>query len=129
MNNGYGSCLLNKKENADIVANAIKFFNGQRYILDEWVVMPNHVHVLVKPISDNKLSNILFSWKSFTANKINKKENRSGQLWMHESFDHILRNEDALRAMRHYIRMNPVKAGIVSKSSSFENLQDKDFYE
>ncbi|MEA3496856.1 MAG: transposase, partial [Bacteroidota bacterium] len=126
MNAGYGSCLLKKKENATIVANAIKYFAGDRYILDEWVVMPNHVHVLVKPIADNKLSNILHSWKSFTANEINKFENLSGQLWMHESYDHIVRNEDALKAIRHYIRQNPTKANIVVEASSFNTSRNKD---
>lgn len=120
MNSGYGSCLLKKRENAEIIANALKYFEGQRYDLDEWVVMPNHVHVLVKPKKEFKLSDILHSWKSFTANEINKKENRTGQLWMHESYDHIVRNEDALKAIRYYIRQNPIKAGIVAKASSFE---------
>jgi len=119
LNAGYGSCLLKKVENASIVANALKHFEGERYILDEWVIMPNHVHLLVKPIDDNNLSDILHSWKSYTANQINKSENRSGQLWMRESYDHIVRKESALKAFRHYIKMNPVKAGIVSKASSF----------
>ncbi len=124
MNAGYGSCLLRKKKNADIVANALKHFDGKRYILDEWVVMPNHVHVLVKPKGDNKLSDILHSWKSFTANEINKIEGRSGQLWMHESYDHIVRNEDALKAIRNYIRQNPVKANIVVEASSFNKVPE-----
>jgi len=126
MNAGYGSCLLRKKENATIVANALKYFDGQRYVLDEWVVMPNHIHVLVKPKGEHKLSDILHSWKSYTANEINKKEGRTGQLWMSESFDHIVRNEDALKAIRHYIRQNPVKAGIVAGASSFGQSQGSD---
>ncbi|MDD3107123.1 MAG: transposase, partial [Bacilli bacterium] len=121
LNAGYGSCLLWKKENASIVANALKHFDGERYILDEWVVMPNHVHVLVKPFAKNNLSDILHSWKSFTANEINKREGKTGQLWMHESYDHIVRNEDALKAIRYYIRMNPAKAKInVPEASSLE---------
>lgn len=109
---GYGSCLLRKKENAAIIANALKYFDGQRYILDEWVVMPNHVHVLVKPLDEFCLSDILHSWKSFTANEINKREGRSGQFWMRESYDRIVRDEEAFNTIRRYIRENPVKAGI-----------------
>ena len=120
LNIGYGCCLLGKSENATIVANALRYFNNQRYILDEWVVMPNHVHVLVKPLEKYKISDILHSWKSYTANKINKREKCSGQLWMHESYDHIVRNEDSLNCIRHYINQNPMKAGItVSEASSF----------
>lgn len=142
MNAGYGSCLLKKPENAALVANAFKHFAGQRYTLDEWVVMPNHVHVLVKPFGEHKLCDILHSWKSFTANEINKREGRTGQLWMHESYDHIVRSEQALQAIRNYIRQNPVKAGIhvpeasnvqkasnVPEASSFRDEQSRDALE
>ncbi|HDP76213.1 MAG TPA: hypothetical protein ENN49_10200 [Bacteroidales bacterium] len=110
LNDYHGSCILKNKEIANIVKNAIENFNNQRYLLDEWVIMPNHVHILVKPLAENKLSDILHSWKSFTANEINKALNKKGQVWMHESYDHIVRNERAFRAIRNYIRQNPVKA-------------------
>lgn len=64
LNAGYGSCLLRKPENASIVANALKYFDNKRYVLDEWVVMPNHVHVLVRPLAEHNISDILHSWKS-----------------------------------------------------------------
>lgn len=112
MNAGYGSCLLKEEKNAIIVADALKYFEGKRYELDEWIIMPNHVHVLVKPLKDYKLSEITHSWKSYTANEINKANNREGQLWLHESYDHIVRNDRALEALRNYIRQNPIKAGI-----------------
>lgn len=126
LNAGYGSCLLGKPENASIVANALKHFDNQRYFLDEWVVMPNHVHVLVKPLGENKITDILHSWKSYTANEINKQEGRIGQLWMRESYDHIVRNEDSLNHIRYYIQQNPAKAGIsVLEASSFEKRNPK----
>ena len=110
LNAGSGSCVLKEEKIARIVANALRHFNHQRYILDEWVIMPNHVHVLVKPLGNHQLSDILHSWKSFTANEINKQLGRKGQLWMHESYDHIVRNERAFEAIRKYIRENPQKA-------------------
>jgi REP element-mobilizing transposase RayT len=74
--------------------------------------MPNHVHVLVKPATRHDLSAILHSWKSYTANEINKKMRRTGQFWLHESYDHIVRSEEALQRIREYIKNNPRKAGI-----------------
>ena len=106
LNAGYGSCCLADSENARIVADALLHFDHIRYILDQWVVMPNHVHLIVKPINENLISDITHSWKSFTANKINKRMNKTGQLWMHESYDHIIRNEQSLEAIRKYIRNN-----------------------
>ena len=126
LNNGYGSCVLKDQKNANIVADALKYFEGERYELDEWVVMPNHVHVLVKPLGNHQISDILHSWKSFTANEINKNIGKTGQLWMHESYDHIVRNEKAFDAIRYYIQQNPVKAPIVSKASSFSSSQNTD---
>jgi REP element-mobilizing transposase RayT len=110
LNNGRGSCVLKNSDTAKIVADTFNHFNNQRYILDEWVIMPNHVHILFKPVGNFKLSDILHSWKSYTANEINRIIGNKGQLWMHESYDHIVRNENALNAIRNYIRQNPVEA-------------------
>ncbi len=112
LNNGSGSCILKNPEISKIVADALKHFNNQKYVLDEWVVMSNHVHILFKPLGENNLPDILHSWKSYTANEINKITGNKGQLWMHESYDHIVRNEKALQAIRNYIRQNPVKANL-----------------
>lgn len=112
LNAGKGSCILKEPKIAKILANTLVHFNNNRYVLDEWVIMPNHVHVLVKPLGDNKLPEILHTWKSFSANEINKITGNKGQLWMHESYDHIVRNEKALDAIRNYIRQNPVKANL-----------------
>lgn len=112
LHSGYGSCLLKKKENAEIMAKTLRFFDGERYNLDEWVIMPNHIHVLVRPKEGFHLNQILHSWKSYSAHMINKLENRKGELWMRESFDHIVRNEQSLEHYRKYIRENPIKGGM-----------------
>ncbi len=116
LNAGRGSCVLRDQQNAEIVKGAFHFFQGKRYELDEYVVMPNHVHVLVKPLPGHALTEILHSWKSFTANQINRRLKRHGQLWLHESYDHIVRNENAMYAIRRYIRNNPVKVAGASSS-------------
>src|ERR1017187_3273041 len=74
--------------------------------------MPNHVHVLVRPAMEHKLSDILQSWKSFTAKEANKLLNRGGEFWQPESFDHIVRNEQQLEKFGRYIQENPAKAGL-----------------
>ncbi len=104
---GHGECLLAKPVCKNIVENAMRYFDGERYNLDVFVIMPNHVHVLVKPVKDNKLSEILHSWKSFTGNKINELEGKTGSFRQKESFDHIVRDEYQLERFRQYIRDNP----------------------
>ncbi len=109
LNAGSGSCLLRDPHHADIVHGALRFFDGQRYMLDEHVIMPNHVHVLVKPLAGHGLADVLHSWKSFTANRLNRRVRHTGQLWQHESYDHIVRHESAMQAIRRYIRENPTR--------------------
>jgi type I restriction enzyme R subunit len=77
---GYGSCVLSIPEVRSIVENALRHFNGERYDLDELAVASNHVHVLVTPLGEYELSDILHSWKSFTAHEILKVEAASRRL-------------------------------------------------
>ncbi|MEP0862797.1 MAG: Eco57I restriction-modification methylase domain-containing protein, partial [Ignavibacterium sp.] len=112
LNNGYGACILKDEKIAKIVADALLHFNGERYDLDDWVIMPNHVHLLIKPKQNYSLSDIMHSIKSFSAHKINDLQKSKGKVWMHESYDHIVRNEDAFYAIKNYIKKNPEKAKI-----------------
>ena len=78
LDQGHGSCLLREPQAAAIVAESLDHFDQQRYVIDSYVVMPNHVHVLFKPLGEHSLVDILHSWKSFTANVLNRKMNRGG---------------------------------------------------
>jgi len=119
LNAGYGDCVLKEKTNAKIVAGALKHFDDVRYQIDEWVVMPNHVHILGKPINCHELCDIIHSWKSYTANRINEVIGQTGQLWMHETYDHIVRSEEAFEAIKNYIIQNPQKANISVHQASW----------
>ena len=107
---GEGACWLRQPEYAQIVAGALAFFDGERYALDDFVVMPNHLHVLVTPAPDHALSDIVRSWKTFTARQINGLLGRAGAFWQAETYDHIVRSEEQLAHYRRYIADNPVKA-------------------
>lgn len=111
MDSGTGECWLRKPDIADLVANAIRFFESERYLLQSWVVMPNHVHVVLWPMPNHTLSSIVQSWKRFTARQANKILNRSGQaFWQPESFDHWIRNDAEHARCCRYVVCNPVKA-------------------
>ena len=112
LDGGFGSCSMRDSRVAKIVANAIKFFDGKRYHLLAWCVMPNHVHVVFSPIGDRTLQTILHSWKSFSAGKANGLLGRTGDFWQHEYFDHLIRNESSLRKIINYVKRNPENAGL-----------------
>jgi REP element-mobilizing transposase RayT len=103
----HGSCVLARPDCRRIVEDTLRHFAGRRYLLDEFVVMPNHVHVLVTPLGERWLSGILHTWKSFTSHQVNRVTGRRGILWQKESFDHIVRNATSLEKFRQYIRDNP----------------------
>ena len=77
--------------------------------------MPNHVHVLVKTMPDISISDIMHSWRSFTAHEANMVLGRTGQFWMEEYFDRYIRDAEHFDSTVRYIRNNPVKAGLVSE--------------
>ena len=109
-----------------IVVTALNHFAGARYHLREWVVMPNHVHVIVTPIGDHELSDILHSWKSFTAKAINKLLQRTGTFWQKESFDHIVRSPESLDRIVLYILQNPsvLSKGMYTLSPQLQTRHD-----
>lgn len=72
LDRGYGSCILRDESVAKVIEDSLLHFDGDRYALHAWCVMPNHVHTLFTPHSDHRMSTIVHSWKSFTAHECNK---------------------------------------------------------
>jgi REP element-mobilizing transposase RayT len=90
-----------------LVADALRYFDGERYDLYAYVVMPDHVHVLVRPLAPFALTPTLFSWKGFTANRLQRLHARAGVIWQHESYDRVVRSERGLQYVVRYIVDNP----------------------
>lgn len=84
-------------------------FDRTRYDLFSFVVMNDHVHVVVRPFVQYPLEKLLHSWKSYTASQMQKTGSRVGQVWQDEYFDRIVRDEDELREKVEYIFNNPWK--------------------
>ena len=104
---GEGACLLGQPELRDVFVETVQKKNGVQYWLEGFVVMPNHVHVLVTPIGGHRLSSIVQGWKSISTRKINELRKEKGSVWQKESFDHIVRNAESLSKFQQYIEDNP----------------------
>ena len=109
---GAGACWLRDPRIAELVEQALLHFDGERYRLLEWCIMPNHVHVLIETVQGHSLSDIVRSWKTFTAREANRLLGQEGPFWMPDYFDRYVRDERHFEAVRAYIRENPVKAGL-----------------
>ena len=113
LDKGVGACYLDRPEIAELVANALRYFEGQRYHLTDWVVMPNHVHAVVWPMPNELLGDIVKSWKGYTGREANKLLRRVGEpFWQKEPFDHWIRDDDEKARIGRYVRHNPVTAGL-----------------
>jgi putative transposase len=113
---GHGECWLKQPGVAALVAGALRFFEGQRYALHAWVVMPNHVHTVLHPAPPHTLSSILKSWKGYTALHANRLLNRTGTtFWQNESYDHCCRDDQDRARCCAYTTMNPATARLCTR--------------
>lgn len=117
---GRGACLLRVPEHARIVSAALKHFDGARYRLLAWVVMPNHVHVLIEQVEGFRLGDVVHSWKSFSAKEINRRRGSKGSVWAPDYFDRYIRDDAHFAGAKRYIEENPVKAGLVASPEDWE---------
>ncbi len=115
LDNGHGSCVLNRPEFAQIVVENLEFHDGSKYRLQDWVVMPNHAHVgYDRPTAP--MGKIVKGWKSYTSSKIKAELGTTGDgepLWQAGYHDRYARDERHFFNMQCYMFLNPVKAGLV----------------
>jgi leucyl-tRNA synthetase len=115
---GEGSCILKDSSLRRIVDDALHHFDGESYALIASAVMPNHVHVVVRLFTGENLSDVLHSWKSFTAKQINRATGNTGTVWQDESFDRIVRSSAHLETLISYVEENPLKAKLGEDDAS-----------
>ena len=122
---GHGDCVLQEPEVAAMVQQSLLHFAGTRYVLHEWCIMPNHVHILMQPANGWTMSTSMASWKSFTGRRISQWRQQKmgaapGPAWHREYFDRFIRDEGHYRNVVNYIAQNPVKGGLVESAEAWE---------
>ncbi len=121
------------EESRDITFNSILFHNNKKYKLYAFVIMPDHVHLLLQPLEKTKnsfysLSEILHSIKSYSANQINKMLKNTGKMpvpprvWLDENYDRIIRDHNEFQEKMNYIINNPVKTSLVETANDYKWL-------
>lgn len=110
LDRGYGSCILGDPRVAAMVLAAVRYFDTERYELIAACVMPNHLHLVLRPLEEWSLSSIMHSIKRYTSREANRILGSSGRNWQHESFDRIIRDAADLERTVRYVLENPDKA-------------------
>ena len=104
---GHGECVLKKKETRYIVQKSLSFVDGQKCFLHAYVIMPNHVHLLIEMPNNNSVTKLVGDVKKYTASEINKLLGRTGMLWQRECYDRIVRSVRHYMKAAQYIVRNP----------------------
>ncbi|MBX3176608.1 MAG: transposase [Candidatus Hydrogenedentes bacterium] len=112
LDKGHGACWLRRPEVATLVEDNLRHFDGERYRLLAWCVMPNHVHAIAEMFESPSLEEVTHTWKSYTAHRINKIIGRRGSVWQREVFDRYMRSPEHLEYTICYVEDNPVNAGL-----------------
>lgn len=111
LDRGTGACHLRRADIAVLAVDAMRYFHESRYLLQDWVVMPNHVHAIVWPMPNHLLSDILKSWKQFSSRRAKRILGLGEEpFWQPESYSHWIRSDDERARISRYIRNNPVSA-------------------
>jgi len=131
-----GPLWLKDPRLAAIVVESLHHRDGTKYQLDAFTIMPNHAHIVIKPlpvlathpgnltcitrkkskaaeVEYHSLASIMQSLKGYTAFRANAVLGRRGEFWAHESYDHWVRDNDEWQRTVAYVLNNPLKAGYV----------------
>ena len=119
------ACLT--AEERTLTLAAIRHWDSIRWRLYAAVVMPDHVHILVQPLTIPEeqspvwypLGSILHSVKSYSAHQISRLRGKSGAVWQEEREDRIIRNERELWEKWQYLRNNPVKGNLAPTAEEY----------
>jgi putative transposase len=112
LDRGVGECYLSNVQCLSIVRSQLLSGDGGTCHVGDFVIMPNHVHLIVVPAVDQDLENILRRIKGASSRNCNLQLERSGRFWQPESYDHIVRSLEQFLAYREYIATNPRRAGV-----------------
>lgn len=119
----HGACVLRQPAMARIVGDSLCHSDGDRYVLADYVVMPNHVHLLAAFPHEDAMLAQCESWKHYTARQINRGLGRKGRFWQQDGFDHLVRSAEQFDHFRRYIADNPAKARLRVGEYLYESRQ------
>jgi REP element-mobilizing transposase RayT len=97
---GAGSCLFRQPEARELMEGILMKFQGERYIHESWVIMPNHLHLLFKPLAP--MEKLIQAWKSTFSHRYGQ-----GSIWQERYRDTLIRDPKHFANCVRYIRRNP----------------------
>lgn len=112
LDEGYGDCHFRERRWVDNLSERLHHFQGERYFLSCWAILPNHCHAVIRPCDGYSLEEVIGGVKGVSARQMNRTLGRVCALWEEESYDRIIRDEEHLWRVVQYIGRNPLRAGL-----------------
>ncbi len=110
LDRGMGSCALRDRATRQALTDTLSHSEGSRYKSHAWIVMPKHVHLLFSPLAERTIASLVHSWKGVSARQANQLLGRTGEFWMKDYFDRLIRDSTHFWRCARDIRRNPEKA-------------------
>ena len=106
LHQGHGASLMQHQNIRGIVEASIRYHDGVSFLCYGFVIMPNHIHMLILPLQED-VHKAIAAIKRYSAREINIKTGRAGSFWQTECFDTLVRNTAHFSRIREYIADNP----------------------
>jgi REP element-mobilizing transposase RayT len=109
LDRGHGECWLRRRDVAQLVESILLGGDGREYRMQAWVLMPNHVHLVVD-VWETPLAKLINRWKGQASREANERLGRQGSFWLKDYYDTLIRDEAHLKRAVRYTEQNPVRA-------------------
>lgn len=115
-----GARIFNDPRNADVMRSALYYWRERgRYYLLGFVIMPNHLHVVLQPRGEERVPTIMQSLKGYASRAINNLHGTKGKLWQDGYYDYVLETGEKLVRRIEYMHSNPIRQGLVEDASVY----------
>jgi putative DNA methylase len=130
LDRGHGECWLRRRGVAEIIEKILLEADGRDYRMQAWVVMPNHIHLVVD-VWDVPLVKLINGWKGKSSRLANLLLRRSGKFWQEDYYDTLIRDDAHLKLAVRYTEQNPVKAFLTKAARDWpwSSARHRDEYE
>jgi putative transposase len=118
LDRGLGECWMGRRDVAELIEQTLLATDGREYRMLAWVIMPNHLHVVVE-VWEVPLAKLISRWKGKSARLAGKHLGRSGKFWQEDYYDTLIRDELHLKKAIRYTEQNPVKAFLVKAANEW----------
>ena len=122
--------IFNDKQACELFMNLITYYKlSSQYNIKAFVIMPDHIHLIMQPLGDSNISDIMKQIKGSFSRYYNQINKASGTVLQKGFYDNVIRSEKQYHEITDYIHYNPVQKGIVAEAQDYLYSSYKYYFE